>query len=101
MPKKVFYHIVHMFAMQRYFQPDGKRRISTKKLVAREAFPEALALYEIKLKSNGGDLKLLKPWIKLYAEYKRDNPDADKRRRTPRRRNNRRRKYPPRNKKST
>lgn len=91
-----------MFAMQRYFNPDGQRRISTQKLVAREAFPEALALYEIKLKATGGDLKLLKPWIKLYDEYRRDNPDAGKTKpKRRRRRNNSRRKYPPRNKKST
>ncbi|MCK5529350.1 MAG: polynucleotide adenylyltransferase PcnB [Kiritimatiellae bacterium] len=98
-PKKVFYNIVHAFAMQRYFHPSNRNRISTKKLVAREAFPEALALYEIELKATGGDLKLLKPWIKLYGEYKRDNPDAEKPKRTRRRRNNSRKKYPPRKKK--
>ncbi len=90
LPKKVFYHIVHIFAMQRYFKPGGKRRIAPKKLVGREAFPEALALYEIDLKANDGDMKLLKPWIKLRDEYLQENPDAYKPKRVRRRRRNNR-----------
>ncbi len=69
-PKKIYYHIIHIFTMQRYFQSNSKYRISPNKLVAREYFPEALALFELDVKVSHGDTKLLHTWMERYTEYK-------------------------------
>lgn len=76
MPKKVVYRIVHMFADQRRLNPASRRRFSRRGFVSRLSFPETLALYEVDLAARGGDLTLLKPWIRLHEECRRDAPPA-------------------------
>ena len=89
-PRRVFFDTIHMLAGQKRFQPD-RRHGSPERFAAHPDFPVILALHEVIVMAEGGDLAKIAEWKDLLEKVqpaeKRAKRERDRRpRRRPRRR---------------
>ena len=89
-PKRVLSRLVWALAAQRRFIGTTHSRFSMPRFLSHEAFPEALALYEIHLRASNRDMQPFKSWHARYKAYLkdggRDRSARDDRKRRPARR---------------